>query len=170
MHHGLSAKVPMACPKSRHALANVTGSTWRDFQRWRSELCACILAELAYMCLWNLLKVVVAASFCLSAAVDDIACKNKVAVTEHCERGEWCALPENFLSANEAFEFALLRINEMRQKCYGFTLAPVRRQDYTVAGTVRKDMEGYSIYKLLLKPTNKFVPLPDKQWAFQGPP
>ncbi|CAE7214956.1 SLC35F6 [Symbiodinium natans] len=81
-----------------------------------------------------------------------------VAVTEHCEKGEWCALPDNFLSANEAFEFALLRINEMRQKCYGFTLAPVRRQDYTVAGTVRKDMEGYSIYKLLLKPTNKFVP------------
>ena len=28
-----------------------------------------------------------------------------------------CALPDNFLSAREAYEFALLRVNEMRQKC-----------------------------------------------------
>jgi len=81
-----------------------------------------------------------------------------VAVTEHCEKGEWCALPDNFLSAHEAFEFALLRINEMRQKCYGFTLAPVRRQDYMVAGTLRKDMDGYSLYHLRLNSTNQFVP------------
>ncbi|CAJ1440231.1 unnamed protein product [Effrenium voratum] len=81
-----------------------------------------------------------------------------VAVTSHCAKGQWCALPDNFLSAREAFEFALLRVNEMRRKCDGFTLAPVRRQDYTVAGTVRKDLEGYSVYKMLLKPTNKFVP------------
>lgn len=81
-----------------------------------------------------------------------------VAVTSHCAKGQWCALPANFLSAREAFEFALLRVNEMRQKCNGFALAPVRRQDYVVAGTVRKDMDGYSVYKLLLNPVNKFIP------------
>eukprot|EP00913_Durusdinium_trenchii_P009062 g8521.t1 len=81
-----------------------------------------------------------------------------VQVTSHCHKGQWCPLPENFLSASEACEFAVLRVNEMRQKCHGFTLAPIRRQDYKVAGTVRKDMDGYSVYKLLLEPINKFVP------------
>ena len=137
-----------ACPKSRHA--------WPSAHSAQRDLgLGCGSLELRSRCL----AAGRGLTGCDGVSLPVCFVLAKVAVTEHCEKGEWCALPDNFLSAHEAFEFALLRINEMRQKCYGFTLAPVRRQDYMVAGTLRKDMDGYSLYHLRLNSTNQFVPL-----------
>jgi len=74
------------------------------------------------------------------------------------EEGRWYILPQDDLSGLEAAEFALLRINEMRQRCEEFTLAPVRRQDYKVSETFIKDMGSYSAYKIHLEPAHSIVP------------
>ena len=36
-----------------------------------------------------------------------------------------------------------------------------------VAGTLRKDMDGYSLYHLRLNSTNQFVPLLAQKWLMQ---
>mmetsp|Transcript_14991 Transcript_14991/g.26263 ORF Transcript_14991/g.26263 Transcript_14991/m.26263 type:complete len:790 (-) Transcript_14991:36-2405(-) len=82
----------------------------------------------------------------------ELSASAEVATTQ--EKGRWYILPQDDLSGLEAFEFALLRINEMRQRCEDFTLAPVRRQDYTVAETFIKDLGSYSSYKIHLEPAH----------------
>eukprot|EP00931_Biecheleriopsis_adriatica_P078821 TRINITY_DN52239_c0_g1_i1.p1 TRINITY_DN52239_c0_g1~~TRINITY_DN52239_c0_g1_i1.p1 ORF type:complete len:815 (-),score=164.53 TRINITY_DN52239_c0_g1_i1:65-2509(-) len=79
-------------------------------------------------------------------------------VTTSVGKGRWYILPDDDLSAIEAFEFALLRINDMREKCHEFQLAPVRRQDYKVTETFAKDMGAYMVYKQHLSPVHHLVP------------
>ncbi|CAE8631967.1 unnamed protein product, partial [Polarella glacialis] len=70
----------------------------------------------------------------------------------------WFIVPADDLAAIEAFEFALVRINEMREQCEGFKLAPVRRQDYVVEETFVQDMGLYSNFRLDLEPVHGLVP------------
>jgi len=70
----------------------------------------------------------------------------------------WFLVPEDDLAAFEAFEYAIMRINEMRTQCNGFRLAPLLRQNYRTTDVFVKDLGIYSTYRLHIEPLHHLAP------------
>merc|ERR1719353_42745 len=63
----------------------------------------------------------------------------------------WFLVPLDDLGAFEALEYAILRINEMRQECDGFHLAPLQRSNYNATEVYVKDYTVYAVYRVHVK-------------------
>lgn len=70
----------------------------------------------------------------------------------------WYLVPPDDLAAFEAFEYAILRINQMRLECDGFHLAPLQQLNYHTAQAFLKDKGLYTIYRLHIEAKNGLAP------------
>jgi hypothetical protein len=70
----------------------------------------------------------------------------------------WCLVPVDDLCAFEALEYAILRINEMRQECDNFHLAPLQRHNYKASEVYVKDFGLYEVYRVHILAVNSLAP------------
>lgn len=71
---------------------------------------------------------------------------------------QWFLVPSDDLAAFEALEFAIMRINEMRQKCSGFHLAPLQFENYITTEVYLQDRDLYEIFRLHVEALHGLAP------------
>merc|ERR1719183_123628 len=71
---------------------------------------------------------------------------------------KWFLVPMDDLCAFEALEYAILRINEMRQECDNFHLAPLQRHNYNATEVYMKDFGLYTVYRVHIMAVNSLAP------------
>lgn len=67
-------------------------------------------------------------------------------------------VPKDDLSGFEAYEYSVLKINEMRTQCSGFHLAPLQIQNYRPEEVYVRRHDLYSEYRLRLEPLHGLAP------------
>jgi len=80
---------------------------------------------------------------------------------------KWFLVPEDDLASFEAFEYAILRINEMRTECSGFHLAPLVMHNYRAPEVYVQRHDLYSDYHLRIEPMHNLAPSPIEVWVSQ---
>jgi len=71
---------------------------------------------------------------------------------------EWFLVPNDDLGAFEALEYAILRINEMREHCDGFHLAPLQQANYNATEVFVKNIGLCFVYRVHIRAINELAP------------
>lgn len=77
---------------------------------------------------------------------------------EGSRKSPWYLVPNDDLGATEAFEYAMLRINEMRQDCDSFRVAPLSPRNYAPTEVYLRDEGLFSTYRLTIAARNGLAP------------